>query len=854
VTRLKDGKFTSFSTPEGLSNNFVSSVYQDHQGYLWVGTQRGLNRRKGGKFMAYTTRQGLSDDFVSSICEDRGGNLWVGTSGGLSQWQDGKFTTYAVPGFPRAPVKALHPDYDGGLWVGTEHNLFRMRDGQWTTLPTTDAILRSPVLSIEEDREGDLWLGTYGGGLLRWHDREFTRYSTHEGLSNDFVLSVYQDHEGSIWIGTDGGGLNRLRLGKFKTYDKVTGLSEDSVRSVYQSRDGSLWIGTDGGGLNRLKDGRLSVYTTRDGLSSNAVRSIYEDREGSLWVGTDGGGVSRLKNGKFTTFSTRDGLSNNTVRCVYGDHEGNLWVGTYGGGLNRLRDSKFLTYTTREGLPSDIVWALHEDREGRLWVGTSGGLSRFQDGGFIGFADNGCSAAGSGPCAVLSIYEDPQGILWLGTLGGGLRRFKDGQFTAYTTENGLFDDLVFSILEDDNSNLWMSSNNGIFRTSKKELEDFAEGRIPSISSVSYGLAGGMKNPECNGGSEPAGWRTMDGRLLFANLSGAVAVDPNHIQTNTLPPPVVIERAVINQRSFDPRARAKVAPGKGELEFDYTALSFLAPTQVRFRYRLEGFDQEWVDAGTRRAAYYTNIPPGSYRFRVIASNNDGIWNAVGSSVDFSLEAHFYQTNAFYGLCLLAVILGVVGIHRLRVARLRAREQELVSVVDLRTKELQQDIAERKRTETALQESQEQFQAFMENSPAMASMKDEQGRYVFVNKTMERVFGRSSADLRGLRTSDWLPPEVAQELVAHDAQVLSEDKPVEFEETIPAAGGWRHVLIFKFPFRNASGKRFVGAVGTDITEHKQAEEERQVTERKFRFLFANNPAPCGCTILRPCTFSR
>ena len=823
LTRLKDGKFTSYSVREGLSDNFVSVIYQDQEENLWIGTQRGIDLWREGNFITYTKREGLADDFVSSICEDQDGRLWVGTSGGLSVWAGGGFESYSLPqGFPKGAVRALHLDSDGSLWIGMNHDLIHLRDGTWTTFAAIGGRDRGPVLDIEEDREGNLWVGTGGGGLLRLRDGQFASYTSQEGLSNDFVLAIRQDAEGSLWIGTDGGGLSRLRKGKFRTYSTADGLSKDSVRSIYQGRDGSIWIGTDGGGLDHLKDGRVTVYSTSKGLSNDVVRSIYEDREGSLWIGTDGGGVDRLRNGKVTVYSTQNGLAGNAVRSVYGDRGGNLWIGTYGGGLSRFRDGKFTTYTTKDGLASDTVWVIYERLDGSLWFGTNAGLTEFKDGKFRYVEIDGAAPSRGGPTAVVSIYGDADGVLWIGTLGGGLRRYDDGKFTTYTTADGLFDDLVFSILDDGNGNLWLTCNRGISRVSKKDLQDFAAGRIRSVTSVAYGLADGMKSAECNGGAQPASLRTLGGKLLIANLSGMVAVDPGNIQTNPIPPPVAIERVIFDHQSFDPRSLLEVRPGKGELEFDYTALSFLAPQHVRFKYRLEGFDSEWIDAGVRRTAYYTNIPPGTYRFRVIACNNDGVWNDTGAAVSFRLRAHFYQTYVFYGLCVLVAGIGILAAHRLRVAHLKARELRLVSLVDQRTKELQDDIAHRKQAETALRQSQEHFQAFMDNNPAVASLKDEAGRYVYVNRKFESLFHFRPGDYRGKTPFDWLPEETARQLRQNDAQVLSTGKPAEFIETVPSPDGDLHDwLSIKFPMDDAAGRRLVGMVSIDITERQRAE---------------------------------
>ena len=263
---------------------------------------------------------------------------------------------------------------------------------------------------------------------------------------------------------------------------------------------------------------------------------------------------------------------------------------------------------------------------------------------------------------VRSIYEDDEGTLWFGTYAGGLNRFKDGKFTSYTVEHGLYDDNVFAILEDDAGNLWMSCNVGIFRVSKRELNDYAAGKIKSISCISYGTADGMKTFECNGGYQQSASKSADGRLWFATLNGVAVIDPNQIKLNAVPPPVAIESAMIDRRRADPDGTVDIAPGYGELEFVYTALSFVAPEKIRFKYRLDGFENEWMDAGNRRAAYYTNIPPGTYTFRVIASNNDGLWNEAGAAFPFTLPPHFYQTSWFYAFCVLLIaFIGSLGYH-------------------------------------------------------------------------------------------------------------------------------------------------------------------------------------------------
>ncbi|HEV2991516.1 MAG TPA: response regulator, partial [Candidatus Angelobacter sp.] len=389
------------------------------------------------------------------------------------------------------------------------------------------------------------------------------------------------------------------------------------------------------------------------------------------------------------------------------------------GGLTRYRDGKFTRFTQKDGPVSVRVRNIFEDHEGSIWFSTEEGLTRFRDGKFDNFAlERGPGGATGG---AVCVYEDAHHVFWIGTYGSGLVRFQDGKFVSFKRKDGLFDDSIWSIVEDDSGNLWMSSNRGLFRASKNNLNDFASGATTTISSISYSTVDGLLTTDFNGGEQATGWKTQDGKLLFATSIGLVAVDPSHLRLNKLPPPVVIEDALVDRRSTANQHHAPV--GRGELEFQFAGLSFVAPEKVVFRYKLEGFDKDWTSAGGRRVAYYTNIPPGTYQFRVQAANNDGIWNDSGAAFDLYLKPHFYETVWFTLLCICGGILVVVGAYRLRVRQLKNRQQELVSLVDERTKELQEEIVHRKETEKQLQEEIIERNRATEHAEAATRAKSE-----------------------------------------------------------------------------------------------------------------------------------
>ena len=704
LTLFSNGKFTNYSSRNGLSNDSILSLYEDLKGNLWIGTQgAGLNCFRNGVFSKPIGQGPLVSAAVFSIGGDSSGTLWLGTLGGLIRLSRNQVKVYTKQdGLPSDYIKSVYIDRTDEVWVGTNGGgLSHFVNGHFTTYTTHDGLSSNAIWSIYKDSVGTLWIATIDGGLNRFRNGRFSSYSEKNGLAIDRVFTCFEDKEGDFWIGTGGAGLVRLKSGPFTSIGKLEGLSQDMVLPIYEDSQGAVWAGTNGGGLNRVKDGQVTTYTTQHGLLDNHVFALAGDKEGSLWIATSRG-LDRMKNGKFTPFTTSSGLPGGIVLCLYEDRHGVLWAGSRGG-LSRFEGGRFKTYTTADGLSNDYVTAIYEDNAGTLWVGTGGGgVDKFQAGHFTNYS----SKSGLSSDNIRCLNGDADGTLWIGTSGGGLDRLKNGHFTIYTTRVGLFDDELFEILPDRYGYLWMSSNKGIFRVSKQGLEAYSEGRLKSITSDVYGTSDGLKSKECNGGFQPAGWATHDGRLLFPTMKGGIAmVNPSDIKLNPIPPPVAIERVSIDGVEFNPALPFRAKPGKGRLEFEFTALSLVSPEKIRFKYKLDGFDHEWVDAGTRRAAYYTNISPGEYRFSVIACNNDGIWNQEGASVPFTLSPHFYQTPIFTGLCVASLAALSLGVYRLRINHLIANEKKLVRLVNERTQSLREEVEAKERARTELAQAQQ-----------------------------------------------------------------------------------------------------------------------------------------------------
>jgi len=675
----KNSQNTKYTMDHGLAGNFILNFFEDSQRRMWIATNKGLNYFKDGSLFTFTTKDGLSHNRAYKVFEDSRHNLWIATEDDvLNRFNNGNIAYISAekPG-PSGLIHCIYEDKNQNVWFSYSGKLCRFKDGTFTTIKMPLGRL-DPIVSMAEDHEGNLWAVSNNGEFyhIREDKPEIFRLPQ---LENEYRLTLMVDREGLLWIGTGSSGLHRLRKVPIATYSVEHGLTHQLVLSLHQDTKGVVWIGTNGKGVSYFENGIFKPFAPVQG---NHIWSTLTDSNGNHWFGTWGGGLIRVKGDQVQTFTNAQGLGDNVVRALYEDSRQNLWIGT-GSGLTVYRNGRFKNFHKRNGFKGDFVISLLEDRQGILWVGTQGsGLNRFEDGRFFNYStQNGLSNNG-----VRSLHEDDTGSLWIGTYGGGLNRFKNGKFVAITTENGLYDNVVSCILEDCQGFLWMSCNRGVYRAAKQELNDFADGKIQAITCTYYNKADGMKTAECNGGFQPSGWKTADGKLWFPTIRGVVVFDPEQVTINQKPPPVLVEKMIVDGNEIDLHRKRELSPGVKRYEFHYTGLSFPVPERVRFSFKLEGLEEKWRDVGTRRVAYYTQIPPGNYTFRVKACNNDGVWNETGAAVSFYLKPYFYQTGWFYGLCAVAVVVMVFAGYRLRIRQLKTREKELSKMVESRTRQL------------------------------------------------------------------------------------------------------------------------------------------------------------------------
>jgi PAS domain S-box-containing protein len=823
---VQDGRVRPYAMPGG-SNPTPSPLLEDHLGRLWLRAPDGLSVIQNGRPRAHITGEGITGDDIQCLYEDRRGTLWAGTTHGLAQVRQNKVERVNLgPGWNALNIAFVAGD-DDGLWLGSDRGMVRIRNGQLTLYSEASGLPAGRLGSVLVDRRGVLWVGTLGHGLYRMQDGKFAYVPAGVGSSTAQISVMYETGDGALWVAPYALGVRRLTPQWLKS--ATEGLPTDVVNSVYQSHNGDVWIGT-GGGLCRIRSGKTMDYTKHQGLSGNIVLALSEDKAGNLWFSTDGGSLDVLKDGHIRVYTARDGLTGGDIYSLESTRDGALWIGASGRGIQRFRDGRFATYTFGKELPSwsaPSVWFVHQDRHDRLWIGTSSGLIRSTGKDLAGFE----AVKGFEGSPVMDYYEDRDGVLWFGTTYQGLKRWKDGQVTAYSTRNGFFDNEVDAIVEDNEGFLWLSSAVGLARVSKHQLNDFADGRISSFCLITYSVQDGLKSKEFEAGVQPPVWKLSDGKLLFPN-AGLVVVDPNRVAINGNPPPVIIERVALNGRPYTRFQPAQAPPGAGDLEFEYTGIDFEAPRDLTFKYKLDGFDRDWVDAGGRRAAYYTNIPPGNYRFRVIARNRDGTWNASGASFEFVLGAHFYQTRWFDGLCAGLLLLMMLAGHRLRFRQLNARERELTRRVEERTQTLQAEVTERKRAEETIRQLSSQRELLLSSAGEGIYGLDLQGNTTFINPAAARMVGWTPDELVGKPLHDILhhtkpdgTPYPGEECPIYAAFKEGSVRRVDDEVFWKKDGTSFPVEYTSTPIRD--GGRLAGAVVTfkDITKRKQAETELQ-----------------------------
>jgi ligand-binding sensor domain-containing protein len=673
LVRYVGGRWTLFRERDGLRSDKVTALLPDTGNVLWVGTRSGVSRVRDGRIEPLPLPAGMSDLFVTDMARDPVGNLWIGTvAEGVLRYRDGRYERpAALSGLTADHVSSLHADADGSVWIGTyDAGITRLRDGVATRLAAGGPGAPRRVNALLRDGEGALWLAAENG-LFRMEGERAVPVTLPGGRAIAQASSLQEDPEGNLWVGSRQGGLFRLRPTAVSTVTRADGLPHDIVFAIDGDGAGGAWIATPGGVAHRTARG-VETFTHAGGaLPDDIARDLLRSRSGDVWVATNGG-LTRIRAGRTVTFGADDGLPDDRVRALFEARDGTLWAGTYNG-LAQMRDGRFRSYGRAEGLPDPYILSVFEDRRGTVWVGTqSEGLFRMVNGRFV----PGPRELARQP--VFRMMEDADGTLWVGS-ARGLARIRGDSVFLFTTRHGLAGNAVYQALDDGRGRLWLTGSWGVGHVLRAELEAVAAGRARTLALKQFGSRDGMAR---EASSISRAWRGPDGRLWFGTPAGLAIIDPSRLRSNVRAPTPLIERVVVDDVVHEGGTAVVVPPGSRRLEFHFTAASFVAPEQLDFRYRLEGYDPEWVDGGTRRVAYYTNLPPGRYVFHVQARNEDGVPSVRNPRVELRLRPWFWQTRWFLLLCAAAALAIVLAAHRLRVRMVqRALREEMLRELSL-----------------------------------------------------------------------------------------------------------------------------------------------------------------------------
>ena len=684
--------------------------YEDREGVIWCRTSDGhLAEIRGTNVTFKDSLPGLRSQQVNSLFKDDSGRIWVGTEKEIAVWDGNTFVNMTpTNGEPELAVRDVAVCHDGTFWVRTDDKLRRCANRRWLTeAEAWDGRFQPSTrpLNMCGDRQGGVWVINYGEGL--WHvDRSghVSRVGIQQGLPNTLFECWREDSEGNFWVGLTDGGLACVRPRIFHTVWPAEDVQTRSVRSICEDAEGAMWFGSARQEVVCWYDGRFTTFTPPAQPSAGFEATVLPAGPGQLWVGTACNGLWLLENGVFTRpFPSSD--IGTVVRCLYLDRTGALWIGNEFG-LYRWQKGVLKTFTRTDGFSPAYVLSIAEDSAGDMWFGTAAGeLRRWHAGKFESYRPSDLSGdailvngtnesdqALSSYSGTLfgrerfwALHFDTDGVLWIGSLGGGLLRFEDGHFTRFTAHDGLPNEDVSQILEDDRGELWLGTRAGIARVAKSDLNNFAKDSNGPINFITYGKYDGLPTLECSGNIQPGCWKSRDGRLWFSTVKGPVWVNPLALHFNPRPPPVQLEEVLVDGKRItddpvsprQPGARVpdqmRIAAGGHYFEFKFAAMSFTSPDKVRFRWRLKGLESIWVSGGGQHTASYSFLPPGNYQFEVQACNNDGVWNEVGAATRLTVLPYFWQTWWFKiatGLFLTAVLL---AIYSFRIARIRKIEK-------------------------------------------------------------------------------------------------------------------------------------------------------------------------------------
>jgi ligand-binding sensor domain-containing protein/signal transduction histidine kinase len=654
LLHLKDNQVKSYGAPEGLTDGFVRSILEDRRGTVWVGTDNGLYQVTGDRVKRVEMMPGVEPLAVHAISEDRQGRIWVGGSRLLSI-ENGQQHFYALPGsYSSNRVKSILQTADGTVWVGTVGGLERLVDSSFVGLPE----IQSTVRTLKQTSDGTLWIGTIGNGLWTYKNGSFSLLNSL--LPSNTVLKIFEDDSHQVWIGLQD-ALVRLSRTPVRVVP-LPGGSDADFETISGNGDKSLWVVASG--VYRISDGVARPYRFTE-LPDVRVRNIFRDREGELWVGTDGSGAYRITPHGILHYSAPRELTNNFIRAFLESRHGDFWIAT-DEGVSRIGTAGVQKFTMKDGLVYFSTRSLLEDHANDIWIGTDQGLSHWHRNGFVHDA----ATEALRHEKVWSIYEDATNTLWFGTRDHGLFRYQDGSIAQFTTTQGLASNSIYQILEDPQRRFWLSGPNTISSLDERQLHQESTASAQHLSVSVYTMPYGADDAQMYGGRQPSGYLDPDGSVWFAGSKGAAHVVLEKSSAPALPR-LILENVTLDGRNLPLSETIELPSHMTRLEFHYAPLSLRSQAGIRYQYKLENFDRDWVYAGSSQTASYTNLPAGRYRFRVTAFDAGDPGLATETHIDVRRAPFLWQRWWFVTLSAAALVLLAWAIYRLRMHQVRLR---------------------------------------------------------------------------------------------------------------------------------------------------------------------------------------
>jgi len=691
VIRKCGEEFDHFTKENGLTSNTVTTIVKDKDKILFGTFGGGITVYEKGKFKAFSKNSFLPDSFIYDMVIDEN-DLYVATDDGLYAIKGEKVVKYAEnEGLPELNIRGLFMDSKRNLWVGTsDSGLAVLKKGadKFKVYNKKDGLSSERIFAIEEDNNGKIWIGTIGGGLNIFDGKKFYSYTKKDGLSSDVIRTLFKDRAGNMWAGTFGGGIDQFRSGRFSSITMRDGLSDNVIFALLEAVNGDIYVGTYGKGLNIIrKSGKIDFLDSSNGLSGDIPAAIHQDKTGNIWVGTYGTYLNIIdKNGKISHIGPEQGLEMATVTSFFELDNGTIYIGGFGHALAIYKDGKFKTLKKESILKNRTVWAIAQDQDGSLLLGTDGaGIIKIKNNEFEvidkekGLSDN----------KITHIYRDKDNILWASSYDNGLNIIRpDGSITHIRKSDGLFDDTIYISIEDNNGNIWMSSNRGLFSARKSDLLDFKQGSGKKVTVKSYSWKDGMPSNECNGGFQKAAIKTKDGRLMFPTIKGIAIMDSDNLPEEPFMPKPVITAVYIDGQRQELKDSYELSPETTKVKIEYTAPSFSVPEKINFRYKLEGFDSDWVNAEKLKSTTIMNLTPGTYSFNVGVSDIDGNWNKKTASIQLIKVPALHQTIWFRVLALLIIMILIFIPVNIKLKKMQITNEELSDQIEETQEELKQ----------------------------------------------------------------------------------------------------------------------------------------------------------------------